>query len=272
MHITGGFQHSYNGCYTYSGLSAPSVKIDGAAKGISIGGGHVFDGTPTTVALGLAAAGVGGLKLGDYLSYCGSLTDTPLALLPTQPVLNGYNGKPGEETFSRLFCNSTPALASGSLYLTFFTASRTEVISTVECMVNNAASGVTYAGMGLYTVDAAGGLKLVAKGESPTLFRSAYQPIGGFDTKVGFASPATYTKQAGQRYAVGVLVVGTNGPNLIGANASAGTPQSNLGVANTPLGPLSAVKAGQATLGTIGTTHTQASLSGFGGVPYFVLA
>lgn len=274
MKIIDGFQHTYTGCYSYSGINDPSVVISGSSRGVDIGGGHVFDGTPSTIALGLTNAIVGGYKLGTYQNFCGAgLTDVNQKLILPQPTLPGTTSGRGEETFSRMFCNTVTQISSGTLVLSFFVATKTELISTIEAMVNESKAGGTYCGYGLYTVSATGTLTLVAKAEqtsSPSLWNSAFQPIGGFDTKLGLS--AIYQKVAGQEYAVGALFVGTTGPKLIANLASNGTPQSNLAVANTPLGRLAAVKTGQTTLGTVGsTTHTAASLSGSGAVPYFVL-
>jgi len=273
IHITGGFQQSYVGNYTYSALSSPSVKIDGSANGVSIEGGHVFDGTPTTVALGLADIAPGGVQLGRYQCNCGGgLTDTPTAIEPAPHALPGTTNLAGEEIVSRLFCTSVPALTSGLLVLAYFTAAKSEPISTIECQVNTSASGATYSGMGLYTVAANGDLTLVAKGEATsTLWTSAYQPVGGFNTKVPLT--AVYSKIGGQRYAIGALFTGTTPPALVSAVASSGTPQSNYSVAGTPLGALSGQKSGQTTLGTVGvTTHSKASITGWAWMPYFVLA
>lgn len=276
MHITGGFQHSYVNNYTYSGIASPTVLIDGGATGINFGGGHIFDGIPGAVALGLAGAARGGFALSGYqLNGLTTLTDTPYALAANYGL--GWNGRTGEEMFSRLLCTSNIELTSGTLFLSYFIAAKTEVISTIECMSNTAASEATFAGYGLYTVADNGTLTLVAKAEQTaniTLWGSDYQPVGGYDTKLGLTTGGgIYTKQAGVRYAVGALFVGTTAPRLIAAIPSSGTSGSNLDVAGTPLGALSGQKAGQTVLGTVGaTTHTAASLSGCVWMPYFVLA
>lgn len=85
MRITGGLQHSYNGCYTYNGLtSGTDVLVTGTVSGISLGGGHVFDGTGGNTALSLAGA-TGSFALGTYQNYCGTLTDAaaPQGLVDT---------------------------------------------------------------------------------------------------------------------------------------------------------------------------------------------
>lgn len=275
LRVNGGFMHSYVGNYTYSGLTAAvaTVKIEGSARGVDIDGGHVFDGTPTNYAINVATAAANGFTLGSYQNYCqAGLTDSPTTFMPSARALPGKTNKHGEEPLSRLFCTATPGLTSGTLVLSYFTAEKSEVISTIECMVNNGASGGTYAGMGLYTVNASGDLLLVAKGEATTLFSSAFQPVGGFNTKIGLSS--VYSKVAGQQYAIGALFVGTTAPALVSAVPSSGTPGSNGGsaLAATTLGQLSGQKAGQSTLGTIGTTtHTAASISGWAWMPWFVL-
>lgn len=275
IRITNGFQQTWQGNYTYSGKTTPSVVLSGNLRGIDIGGGHVFDGTPTTVAVGLTGATTyAGFKLGEHQSYCGGgITDTPGAMTAPAIALPGATTAHGEETFSRLFCNDAAPLVSGTLVLSYFTATKTELISTIEAMTNDSQAGGTYRGYGLYTVAPNGTLTLVAKAEQSgtgTLWNSGFQPIGGFDTRL--ALTALYQKVAGQRYAVGALFVGTTAPKLIAARPSNGTPVSNMPVTSTPLGQLAASRTGQATLGTIGTTtHTAAQLAGYGWMPYYVL-
>lgn len=280
LRVDGGFQHSYVNCYTYSNLegsASPSVVIEGAVTGVQLGGGHVFDGQPDTVALGVAGiTEPGGFTLGTHRVQMVNniLADEPSKVALPAPPLPGYTGRPGEETFHRMLVNNAGPLATETLVLTFFTATKTELISAVEVMTNDGASGQTYCGYGLYEVDENGLLTLVAKAEqtsSPNLWNSGYQPIGGFDTKLGFTSPATYKKQAGQKYAVGALFVGTTAPKFLANIASNGEANSNVDISGTPLGMLSAQKSGQTTLGALGTTHTRASLSAYAWVPYFLL-
>jgi hypothetical protein len=272
MRITNAFQHSYSGCYSYSGRTDPSVILGGTQNGTLIEG-HVFDGIPTGVALGLSTATSTAYRIGSYANYCGTLADVPDRMTVRQPVLPGTTAKHGEEIFSRMLCNASAQLTPGTLMLSFFTATKDELISTVEAMTGDARVGGTYVGYGLYTVADNGDITLVAKAEQTaglTLWGSAFQPIGGFDTKLGLT--ATYQKRAGQRYAVGALQVGGTGAKLIANLQSNGTPGSSLPVTGTPLGIISAQKSGQTTIGTVGsTTHTLASLSGCGYAPYFVL-
>lgn len=272
MKITNAFQHSYTGCYTYSGKNSPSVVLAGTQNGLTIDG-HTFDGTPTTVALGVATATSTGFKLGSYSTYCGGgLADAGNRIPMDQPALPGTTLKHGEETFSRMLCNTSASMTAGTMLLSYFTSSKTELISTIEAMVADARTGGTYVGYGLFTVAANGDLTLVAKAEqtsSLTLWGSGFQPIGGFDTKLGLT--ATFSKVAGTRYAIGALQVGGTPPKLISNLQSNGTPASSLAVAGTALGELSAVKTGMTTLGAIGSTIAANTLAGSGFVPYFVL-
>lgn len=272
MRVTAGFQHSYTGCYTYSGRTDPTVVLAGATNGVTLEG-HTFDGTTSTVALGLAGSTGPGFTLGSYQTYCGGgLADVPAKLAVRQPTLPGTTATHGEETFSRMFCNNAVQLATGSGVFTYFTATKTELISTVECQIADAKSGGTYCGYGLFTVADDGTLTLVAKAEqtsAPTLWNSGFQGVGGFDTKLGLS--AVYQKVAGQRYAVCALFVGTTGPKLIGNLQSNGTASSSLAVSGTTLGPIGGVKTSMSTLGSIGSTIAAAGLTGTGIVPYFVL-
>jgi hypothetical protein len=199
---------------------------------------------------------------------------TPAELEAATAPLGTYAGA-GEETQSRQSVNNNVTLTSGLLVLSYFRARKTETVGHIETCTNTAAAGGTYAGMGLFTVSAAGLLTLVAKGEqtsSPLLWSSAFEYIGGasaINTRIALS--AGYAKTAWALYAVGLLWVGSGAapliPSTLLTNGAGG-----LAVSGTPLDQLSAQLAGQSALGTIGTTtHTQASLSSCGFQPYCVL-
>jgi hypothetical protein len=88
--------------------------------------------------------------------------------------------------------------------------------------------------MGLYTFDETTATLVARTASDTTLFTTvstAYQrslsTVGGF--------PAAYTLNAGTRYAVGVLAVGTTAPNFAGRSTGVGvsglTPRMNAAVA-----------------------------------------
>jgi len=282
VYITGGsYGINLSGGYLYNGLASGGfdVIVAGGSYSISIGGGITFDGDSATTCLGLSGAGPG-ICLGTYQQAIldadyNTLTDTPSALSQlAQWPLGDTNGN-GEETQSRQTVNNNVTLTSGLLVLSYFRAAKTEYIGHIETCTNTAATGGTYAGMGLYTVSAAGLLTLVAKGEqasSPALWSSAFEYIGGtgaINTRIALS--ANYLKRAGTLYAVGLLWVGSGSapliPSTLLTNGAGG-----LAAAGTPLDQLSAQLAGQSTLGTIGTTtHAQAALASCGYQPYCVL-
>jgi hypothetical protein len=283
IRITGGsYGVNILGGYLYNGLAAANfdIVVAGAAHDITIGGGITFDGGSATTLLGLSAAGPG-IFLGDHQrgfvnGVYGAVTDTPYALtqMANQPL--GDTNGPGEEVFPRNLSMTNTILTSGTLYLTYFRAKKTEFIGHIETPINTASSGATYSGMGLFTVSSTGLLTLVAKGEQTsgiTLWTSAFEYIGGtgaINTRATLS--ANYLKRAGQLYAIGVLFTGTTGPALpmvVGLTAGAGAMGF---ISGAPIDPLCAQLTGQTTLGTIGTTtHTNASLSSSNNMVYSVL-
>lgn len=146
--------------------------------------------------------------------------------------------------------------ASGTLTLTFGTATVTETIGHISCQTAGTnASGGTYAAYGLYTVDSSGNLTLVAHSNSDTtLWIYQYTSLNGYN--VSAALTASYQKIAGQRYAVGALFVGTTPPSIVGAAASAGDAGTNF---IQPM--LSAKLTGQSS---IPSSITVGSLSSYG--------
>lgn len=154
----------------------------------------------------------------------------------------------GEETLDRRHVTDNGTVASGNLVLTYFTARKSETIHTVRTFVaGTAAAGTTVARIGIYRIEINGDHTLVASTANDTTLWNA--SFSGFTTSLS----AAWAKQAGQRYAVGMLFVGTTGPTLrgvfpiIGAeDAFAPRINGNLtGQANLPASITTAV--GQAT-------------------------
>lgn len=112
IHVTNGYDVTFDGCYTSNTISGGyDVLIDDSAHEIQVGGSHVFDGASGTTALGLSAAG-GNFILGDYYSYCGTLTDTPEALSVSQvsaPRAFWTNGSGGSTNTLVLMDSSAPS-------------------------------------------------------------------------------------------------------------------------------------------------------------------
>lgn len=129
---------------------------------------------------------------------------------PSTDIYNGNAIQNGEELLPRLSVSGAQALnASGSLHLTYFTARKTEAINTVQMVTDaTAASGVTLARMGIYSIDGGGNLTLVASTPNDTgLFGSSYSAVSK-------GLSASFNKVKGTRYAFGVLVVGSGMPDV----------------------------------------------------------
>lgn len=118
--------------------------------------------------------------------------------------------------------------SSATAYFVFFTPLIDLTVSQIT-MGNGsgaAASGTTFARMGLYTVDETDAATLVARTATDTTLFNTIRKIETkpFDTTGGY--PATYNLVAGQRYAVGVLLIGTTMPSIVSAMTNSG--QENL--------------------------------------------
>lgn len=109
----------------------------------------------------------------------------------------------GEESFSRVLCSSQVTMTSQSLRLGYFTARKTETITSLRASVGSTAAGATpsLVRYGLYTVAATGDITLVASTANDTTLLAA--------TNTGYskATSASYIKSQGQLYAFGALVV-----------------------------------------------------------------
>jgi hypothetical protein len=184
---------------------------------------HAINGSdPLTI----TAAQVSGLAAvatsGSAADLSGTLADARLsANVPLLPGLTMAWSQPSTliETVPRSQLTfSGLTLVSGQISFAFFTPLFSLTVSQIAmATMSAAASGLTLARMGLYTFDESTAT-LVARTASDTgLFattrthftRSLDSSSGGF--------PATYTLQAGVRYGVGVICVGTTMPIISGA-------------------------------------------------------
>jgi hypothetical protein len=109
----------------------------------------------------------------------------------------------GEEVMPRLLADSTIGLASGQLKLTYFTAHKTETTTQVRVISGSTAAGATptLVRLGLYSVAANGDLTLVASTANDTTLFAA---VNSIYTRSWSSS---YVKVAGQRYALGIVLV-----------------------------------------------------------------
>lgn len=122
----------------------------------------------------------------------------------------------GEPVMSRDALNSTSiAMTSGVLRFSFFTARKTETINSVRVPPGAVAAGATptLIRVGIYSVAANGDLALIFSSVSDT------SKLASTSSSSSFALSATWSKVAGTRYAVGLLVVtAATAPQVPGQN------------------------------------------------------
>lgn len=114
----------------------------------------------------------------------------------------------GEELAPRQLVTAEDRPVSGTLYLSYFTARKTETITKLQVGTSGtAATGTTLARVGIYT-PSAGTLSLTASSTNDVALWSATY------TAYQKTLSASWSKTAGTRYAMAWLFVGTGGPTL----------------------------------------------------------
>lgn len=161
-------------------------------------------------------------------SQIGSGTISDARLSSNVPLLPGMMLRWGESSTAALdvplrggMAVAQVTVASGTAIFHFFTPLTTITVSQITMGCHSAAaSGLTLARMGLYTFDESVAT-LVARTASDTTLFTATRTLytRSLDTAGGY--PATYTLQAGVRYGVAVIAVGTTGPSLSGIGSLA---------------------------------------------------
>lgn len=148
-----------------------------------------------------------------------AVTYTPPSTSPVTTLLTSrfYILASGEETSPRTnLTHLNGAAVSGTLYLSYFTAQKTETITQVTTTTGSTSAGATQtlSRIGVYSEAANGDLTLVASTANDTaLWRTTYT-----DYTKSFSS--SWTKQAGQVYAVATLIVTAAAlPTWLGLNA-----------------------------------------------------
>jgi hypothetical protein len=116
-----------------------------------------------------------------------------------------------ERTMRRHDAASVVTNSSGRLTVTTFTAARSRTVSTIRLLGAGAAVGATLIRLGLYAVDAGDDL-IALLGWTP----SDTARFAAANTAYAKAMSATVDIVAGERYAVGVLFVGTTAPTFGG--------------------------------------------------------
>lgn len=158
-----------------------------------------------------AAGGVAALSAdGQVIDAAGNVGATRSADL--------RNLTAGETVISRDASFSEVGLDLGTLHLSYFTALKTETITSVATsLLGNVGATNTLARIGIYSVAADDSLTtLLASTPSDTALWSA----GAYTLRTKALS-SSFAKVAGSRYAVGALVLGGTPPQLIGLFPSA---------------------------------------------------
>lgn len=119
------------------------------------------------------------------------------------------------DIYPRMFASTTTTLTSGRVQLMFFTPTRNMTVTRFAASTASvAASGLTLARFGLYTWDGTTATLVARSANNTALFGSTFTTSEAlFDTTGGY--PASYTLQAGTRYIVGLVCVGTTMPALV---------------------------------------------------------
>jgi hypothetical protein len=216
----------------------------------STGGAVYFGATDATTTPGMQISKAGGVAMmtitnAGAASIPGTLTVggsevvnyAGLARAENQPpsVLDIFPRGQGSQP------NATPLL--NQVYVTMFTPSVTITVSSIAMACGTTvASGLTLARMGLYTFDETT-LTLVARTASDTTMFAVANTLyqRNFSTVDGY--PASYTLNAGSRYAVAVVATGTTTPSYNGRTVGVGiatqTPRMNAVLSGSDL-PVSA--------------------------------
>ena len=231
------------------------VEVGTAGVGATHASTHATGGSDAITPASIGAAAASHVHAADAITS-GTLDDARLSgNVVTNATFLSRLSMPTTaiETFPRMAI-SFLATTSGNVLYSFFTPLTTLTVSQVTMLSGaTAASGLTLARMGLVTYDeATGTATLVAQTASDTtLFTSTRTAFTrSFSTAGGF--PATYTLQAGTRYGVAFLCVGTTMPTIQGnaglAEMSALTPR------------LTALRTSQSDLSTGTTTNAQSQV------------
>lgn len=120
------------------------------------------------------------------------------------------------DVINKLFAQSGTANAVGTVSWTFFSSPYSFTASQISYACGTAATGITLVRFGLYTVDSAGAVTLVARTASDTTIFATLNTLytRSFATAGGY--PSTYAITAGARYAIALIVTGSTGGLVTG--------------------------------------------------------
>lgn len=192
---------------TPTDASVTNAKV---AAGAAIDLAKLADMTTARI-LGRVTAGAGGVEQLTAAQVAAFLeAELSGSYAPLDAPSGGIASMPrGDVSASNL------AFTSGNLRLAFFTAPVGFTATKVQTSTGTTAAGATptLCRIGLYTVDGSGDLDLVASTVNDTTL------FAGASTSYERSLSSPYAVVAGQRYAIGALVVtGATAPTLVGGN------------------------------------------------------
>jgi hypothetical protein len=199
-------------------------------------------------ALTLAASQIGSGTLAD------ARLSSNVPILPGMMLAWGQSSTFVETVFRPQLAFNGLTLVSGTATFSFFTPLFSLTVSQIAMNCGStAASGLTLARMGLFTFNETTATLVAQTASDTTLFTTTRtQYARSFSTAGGGGFPSSYTLQAGVRYGVGVICVGTTMPVIWGA-----VPPFEI----LTLPPrLSAARSGQSDLGTLSSFGTSSSI------------
>lgn len=234
--------------------NAPAVTTTNGVSYVRIGWECTVAGTPGTWVELRALTGDLALTNGAIAATAG---------IDGYKIIESETLTAGEGTINRLApTNSATAMTSGLMRIAYFTAKRTETIANVRIFTGNTAAAATptLVRVGIWTADAAGALlSLVASTTNDTALLATPSTFTAF-TK---ALTASFSKVAGTRYAVGLLVVSGAAVPTIPTTAGA------LAATETSISPK--VCGTMSGLADLPSSAVSGSVGNSGNVPYFAL-
>ena len=217
--------------------SAAGSVIVGSGLSVSAGtvSANVLSVAGRTGAITLSASDISGLAA---VATSGSASDLTTGTLPdarlssnvllTSQYMTYYNFNPTwVETYPASLAVTGLAVATGNSWISFFTPLVSKTVTQIAMHSQTAASGVTFARMGLYTYnEATNALTLVARTDNDTtLFTAAntgytrsLSATGGYPTSYNIVAGTRY----GLAFAFSATTVGTQSGKLVTGAASTG--------------------------------------------------
>jgi hypothetical protein len=227
--------------------STSSATFDGSA--------NITPGVTGTLAVGNGGTGattLTGLVKGSGTSALTAATaGTDYADIDTDVFADALTT--GESTLLRRQCNAANVPSgTGNCRFTFFTARKTETVTQIRTISGSTAAATsTLCRVGIYSVDGSGNLTLIASIANDTALWAAT------NTAYTRSLSASFTKTRGNRYAVGLIFVGTTAPTFAGINTGFASSEFGIGPRLGALTGSNADLPATVAVGSLTDTSTQ---------------